>query len=81
MARHPPKDGTPSNVCVEEALQAYTTGPAYAAGMEDRLGKLAPGHLADLILLETDPFECTPEKLAHLKPVGTMVGGTWVWQS
>ncbi len=30
-----------------EALRAYTLGPAYAAGMEDRLGKLAPGYYAE----------------------------------
>jgi len=41
---------------VEEALRGFTTGPAYAAGMEDRLGQLAPGFLADLVVLERDIF-------------------------
>jgi predicted amidohydrolase YtcJ len=64
-----------------EALNAYTTGAAYAAGMEDRLGKLTPGFYADLIVLEKDPFSLPPEQLANLKPNATMVSGNWVWQS
>ncbi len=63
-----------------EALTAYTQGSAYAAGWEDRLGKLAPGRLADLIVLDTDPFACPPEALAALQPSAAMVGGAWVWE-
>lgn len=62
-----------------EALRAYTSGAAYAAGMEDRLGRLAPGCLADLIVLERDPFEIEPEALRELAPTAVMVGGDWVW--
>lgn len=64
-----------------QALHGFTTGPAYAAGMEDRLGKLAPGYLADLIVLETDPFRCDPHDLQHILPLRTMVGGEWVFCS
>jgi hypothetical protein len=67
-------------VKVEEALHAYTTGPAYAAGMEDRLGQLAPGFLADLIVVDNDPFTCQPEEIREIKPKATMVGGDWVWE-
>jgi N-acyl-D-aspartate/D-glutamate deacylase len=52
-------DGTPEDgwhpeqrLTLREALRAYTQGPAFAAGMEDRLGKLAPGYLADLLVLD-----------------------------
>ncbi len=62
-----------------EALHGYTAGAAYAAGMEDRLGRLAPGYLADLIVLETDPFRCNPHELRDIRPVRTMVGGQWVY--
>ncbi len=65
---------------VREALAGFTTGAAYAAGMESRLGKLSAGHLADLIVLEQDPFTCDPSMLRELSPVSTMVGGEWVWQ-
>jgi predicted amidohydrolase YtcJ len=61
-----------------EALQAFTTGSAYAAGMEDRQGKLAPGYLADLLVLDVDPFNCDPEVLRDIRPIATIVGGEWV---
>ncbi len=63
---------------VEETLHAYTFGPAYAAGMEDRLGMLAPGYYADLIVMDTDPFRCEPEQLRDLQPTRVMINGVWV---
>jgi predicted amidohydrolase YtcJ len=65
----------------QEALEGFTLGPAYAAGMEDRLGRLAPGYLADLVLLGEDPFVCDPSELRTMQPVATMIGGEWVWRS
>lgn len=64
---------------VEEALRGFTQGPAYAAGMEDRLGMLKPGYLADLLWLETDPFTCPVDEIKDILPRGTMVGGEWVF--
>jgi len=66
---------------VRAALEGFTSGPAYAAGMEDRLGRLSAGFLADLIVVETDPFTCDPAELYTIQPVATMVAGDWVWQS
>jgi predicted amidohydrolase YtcJ len=81
-------DGTPGEtgwyheqrLTVEEALLGFTQGPAYAAGMEEQSGKLRKGFLADLIVLEQNPFECHPSELVHIKPSATMVGGEWVWE-
>jgi len=64
---------------VIDAILGFTLGPAYAAGMEDRLGKLAPGYLADLLVLDTDPFLCEPDVLKDIRPRATMIGGEWVW--
>lgn len=66
---------------VREALAGFTLGPAYAAGMEDRLGCLSAGFLADLIVTETDPFACLADGLANIQPEAVMVNGQWVWQS
>lgn len=66
---------------VQEAIEGYTLGPAYAAGMEDRLGKLVPGFVADLIVLEQDPFVVPSAELLEMTSSGTMVGGEWVWQT
>ena len=37
---------------LEQALKAYTEGSAFAAGMEQQLGRIAPGYLADLVFLD-----------------------------
>ncbi|KAF0108384.1 MAG: amidohydrolase family protein [Anaerolineaceae bacterium] len=65
---------------VREAFEGFTIGPAFAAGAESRLGRLSPGFLADLIVLENDPFTCEPAALRELRPSATMLGGEWVWQ-
>ncbi|HUV89040.1 MAG TPA: amidohydrolase [Anaerolineae bacterium] len=64
---------------VEEALHAYTLGAARAAGLEDRLGSLAPGKLADLVVLDRDIFACDPMEIAQTQVVATMLGGRFVY--
>ena len=66
---------------VREALEGFTLGPAFAAGAENRLGRLSAGFLADFIVVKTDPFTCDPADLYSIQPAATMVGGQWVWQS
>lgn len=65
---------------LQHALAAFTVGPAFAAGMESHLGRLSCGYLADLIILEQDPFSLKPHELRHVLPLATMVGGQWVWR-
>lgn len=64
---------------VEQVIRAYTTGAAYASGTDDRLGLIKTGYLADLIILDVDPFTCDPDHLWKIEPVATMVGGKWVY--
>jgi predicted amidohydrolase YtcJ len=64
---------------VEQALQATTVNPAWLAGDERRRGKLLPGYLADLVVLDRDPLTCEPEELPELQVVATMVGGRWTY--
>jgi predicted amidohydrolase YtcJ len=66
---------------IQEAVGGFTTGPAYAAYAEDRIGKLQAGYLADLIVLEEDPFICNIEDVKDMQSSATMVGGDWVWRS
>ena len=61
----------------EQALHATTVAPAWLARDERRRGKLVPGFLADLVVLDRDPLACGPEELAELGVVATMVGGAW----
>jgi predicted amidohydrolase YtcJ len=64
---------------VDEGIRAYTTNPAYAANLENSLGQLAPGYLADLLILNIDPYTCPPEELVHIHPLATLVDGDWVY--
>ncbi len=82
-------DGSPNpdgwhseqRLTVQEAIEGFTIGAAYAAYAENRMGKLAKGYLADLIVLEKDPFTCDPEEIKDLQLSATMLDGDWVWQS
>jgi predicted amidohydrolase YtcJ len=65
-------------VSVEEALGAITVAPAWLAGDERRRGRLLPGYLADLVILDRDPLACPAEELPEVQLVATMVGGRWV---
>jgi predicted amidohydrolase YtcJ len=60
---------------VSEALEAYTTNPAYASFCEDRRGSLEPGKIADLVVVDRDPFECDLKTLRKTKVLLTMFGG------
>jgi len=84
-------DGSPSadgwypeqKLTMAEAWAGFSLGPAYAAGMEAHLGRLAPSYLADLIVLDAsqDPFTCLPEDLLAMQSSATMVGGEWVYET
>jgi predicted amidohydrolase YtcJ len=82
-------DGSPApegwhpeqRLTMREALEGYTAGAAYAAGLEDRLGRLTPGYYADLIVLEKDPFTCPPDDLLTMQSSATMLGGEWLLQA
>jgi predicted amidohydrolase YtcJ len=65
-------------VTVEQALHATCVAPAWLTGDERRRGKLLPGYLADLVVLDRDPLDCPPEGLASIEVVATMLGGRWV---
>lgn len=64
---------------VEQALVATTVAPAWLSGDERARGKLLPGYLADLVVLDRDPLACPPEELAEVRVVATMLGGRWVF--
>jgi predicted amidohydrolase YtcJ len=64
---------------VEEAVHAYTLGPTRAVGVDDRLGSLSPGKLADLVVLSQDIFACDPMDIAKTEVDATMIGGRLVY--
>jgi predicted amidohydrolase YtcJ len=60
---------------VAEALEATCVAPAWLAGDEERRGRLAPGMLADLVVMDRDPLLCPVEQLPDLSVLATLVGG------
>jgi predicted amidohydrolase YtcJ len=66
-------------VTVEEALLATCVAPPWLEHAEERRGRLRPGMLADLVVLDRDPLTCAPEELPELSVVATMVGGRWTY--
>ena len=55
------------------ALASFTTEPAWLAGEEHVRGRIAPGLLADLVVLDRDPVA----GLEDARVVGTMLAGEW----
>lgn len=64
---------------VEQAVNAYTQGSAYARFSDDRLGTLEPGKEADLAVLSQDIFAVRREEISKTRVVMTMVGGKVVF--
>jgi predicted amidohydrolase YtcJ len=77
---HPAGWHPEQRLSMQEAIEGFTTGAAYAAYAENRQGRLAEGCLADLILLEKDPFTCDPNEVKDFHSSATMVGGEWVYR-
>ena len=65
----------------EQALAGFTTGAAYAAFAEDKVGSLTPGHRADFVLIDIDPLLSSPAELRKAIVKETWVGGRPVYKS
>ena len=68
-------------VSLDSALRSYTLEPARMSGIDDHLGKLSPGSLADMVLFEKDLMSIDSEELPGIRPVMTILGGRVVWES
>ncbi|MBB5059460.1 hypothetical protein HDF16_004186 [Granulicella aggregans] len=66
-------------VTIEEALYAYTQGSAFAEFREGEKGRLEPGYLADLVVLDRDVTKVSPQELLGTKVLRTVVGGETVF--
>jgi predicted amidohydrolase YtcJ len=58
-----------------EAVSAYTAGSAYAEYQENEKGTIAPGKLADMVLLSDNIFKIDPARLRDVQVEMTIVGG------
>ena len=64
---------------IEQALAAYTTGAAYAQFAEKEKGTLAPGMLADFVVLDRDLTKVAPPEILKTRVLRTVVGGETVY--
>jgi hypothetical protein len=80
-------DGTPAGgwipkerLTLEEAIQGYTMGCAFAARREKTEGSIEVKKLADVILISQDLFKIPPNQIGKTKVLMTMVGGKVVYK-
>ncbi len=66
-------------ISVEEGLRAYTEGNAFGVYAEGSRGKLAPGYLADLVVLDQDLTVIPPEAIQRVGVRATVVSGKVVF--
>jgi predicted amidohydrolase YtcJ len=64
-----------------DAIKMYTCEAAKATFEERIKGSIAPGKLADLVVLSGDPTRLPPDEIRDLKVEATIVNGEMVWES
>ena len=85
VTRESPHGGPPGGwypdekVTLEQAIEGYTLGSAYAEFQEDQKGSLEAGRLADMVMLSQNLFATAPAEILNTKIVMTIVGGRIVY--
>jgi predicted amidohydrolase YtcJ len=79
--KHPNGWFPEQKMTVAEAVEAYTMGSAYAEFQEKEKGSIAPGKLADMVILSDDILSIDPVKIRDVKVLKTFVGGKMVWDA
>nr|WP_239113456.1 amidohydrolase [Shimia biformata] len=76
VMRRPWQEGHPSHASsLDEALHAYTAGGAFAGFAETRLGRIAPGFLADIVVMDHDLHATAPDALDTARAALTICDG------
>jgi len=67
--------GANQRISIAEALLVYTWNGAYNSHEENAKGSIAPGKLADFVILADDPHRVDPGKIKDIAIVRTVAGG------
>lgn len=68
-------------ISVQEAVRAYTLGSAYAEGTDKVKGAIAPGKLADMVMLSNDIFSIDPILIEKARVLLTVMDGRIVYSA
>lgn len=80
-AGQPPSGFLPRQaLTLDQMLAGYTRNAAFGEFMENRLGSLQPGKLADLVVLSQDLYKVPPAQIGGTKVLLTIVDGKIVWR-
>jgi hypothetical protein len=66
-------------ITIDQAIYAYTQASAFAEFREKIKGRLEPGYLADIVVLDRDITKASPQDVLHTKVLRTVVGGKTVY--
>jgi len=67
--------GTDQRINLEQALRMITIDAAYVLGLDNKIGSIEPGKLADFTVLEQDPHQVRPAAIRDIPVWGTVLGG------
>lgn len=73
--RHGDQLGASQAISVRDAMRSVTIDAAWQLGMDDQLGSIRVGKLADFTVLERNPLEVGPTELESIEVVGTWLNG------
>jgi predicted amidohydrolase YtcJ len=73
--------GANQRITAAEALRVNTYNGAYASREEAQKGSIAPGKLADFVVLADDLTTIAPERIKDIQIVRTVTGGTTMYQA
>ena len=74
----PPLGGTGQCIDLATAMAAYTSGSAYVNHRDDETGSIRPGYLADLVVLDPDPFSLPVDQIHRATVTSTWIDGALV---
>lgn len=80
---HTPSEGwhPQEKLSLTSAITNFISSAHQQFPMKDApLGKLAEGYLADLVVVDRNPFNVPPEALKDIHVLKTMIDGRWVWE-
>lgn len=73
--------GTDESISVHDTLRAYTIVAARQVFLEDKLGSIEKGKLADIVVWDRDLYSIPVEELKEVKPVLTLMNGEVVYRA